>query len=584
MSRLIFLALISVCGFPSCTTVKIQIKPDAVTEEGITAARQLQESTKGAEAPLSILARVGEARLREARRLESRGKSDDAAACYLKTAVEARKLLAAHAESPNPAIERILIDFHNRSLARFSELWADAANRQGHPGALRLTYGEEIFEVTIDEDSDFDASFFDRVIATDSISGKGVVEKKRDGYGATLVGVREKLPGREEEFEFYLDKGLFLPVTLTLESPIPPKDGRESPPVTRVPISLRNPLLQQTVSVGQRQFPLAANYSAPLEVLLDGDNEFLEGLGGFIKAEKRREESGMFLSEPYDPNRIPVILTHGLVSVPIIWRDLIPQMLSDSDLASRYQFIVFTYPSSYYVVESAHLFRTELAKLRAKYDPDGNDPLSNNIVAMGHSMGGVLTHMAVAEVGDTLWNQVGDVPIEDLKLDPATQAKLHDLVFFEADPGIKRVVFMATPHRGARLAEASFANLLSGLARLPTDVLNPTRSILTAQQSHLLKIKIGKRITSVQSLHPNSPISKTLELSPYKPGVIYHSIIGDRGRGDILNSSDGVVEYWSSHQDGAATELIVPTGHKCYAHPNSVAEIRRLLRAHVGLD
>jgi hypothetical protein len=39
---------------------------------------------------------------------------------------------------------------------------------------------------------------------------------------------------------------------------------------------------------------------------------------------------------------------------------------------------------------------------------------------------------------------------------------------------------------------------------------------------------------------------------------VHHSIIGDRGKGDTPNSSDGVVPYWSSHLATAKSEKIVP--------------------------
>ena len=58
----------------------------------------------------------------------------------------------------------------------------------------------------------------------------------------------------------------------------------------------------------------------------------------------------------------------------------------------------------------------------------------------------------------------------------------------------------------------------------------------------------------------------------------YHSIIGDRGRGDSPNSSDGVVPYWSSHLEGARSELIVPDPHGSYALPQTVADLKRILR------
>jgi hypothetical protein len=64
--------------------------------------------------------------------------------------------------------------------------------------------------------------------------------------------------------------------------------------------------------------------------------------------------------------------------------------------------------------------------------------------------------------------------------------------------------------------------------------------------------------------------------------VPYHSIIGDRGKGGNRDrtppiSTDGIVPYWSSHIDGAASELIVPSDHWSNQHPMAIAEVRRIL-------
>jgi hypothetical protein len=61
-----------------------------------------------------------------------------------------------------------------------------------------------------------------------------------------------------------------------------------------------------------------------------------------------------------------------------------------------------------------------------------------------------------------------------------------------------------------------------------------------------------------------------------------HSIIGDRGRGDTPNSSDGVVPYWSSHLAGAQSELIVPGPHGSLALPQTIADLKRILRLHLA--
>jgi hypothetical protein len=64
------------------------------------------------------------------------------------------------------------------------------------------------------------------------------------------------------------------------------------------------------------------------------------------------------------------------------------------------------------------------------------------------------------------------------------------------------------------------------------------------------------------------------------PGVPYDTIIGDRGRGDSPNSSDGVVAYWSSHIDGAESEDIVPSNHSAHQNRRAIAEVLRILKGH----
>ncbi len=85
--------------------------------------------------------------------------------------------------------------------------------------------------------------------------------------------------------------------------------------------------------------------------------------------------------------------------------------------------------------------------------------------------------------------------------------------------------------------------------------------------------------SSVETLSPRHPYFQALEARPLR--VPYHSIIGDRGRGDTPNSSDGVVPYRSSHLAGAQSEVIVPARHSLTQHEMTVAEIRRILHDHL---
>jgi hypothetical protein len=85
---------------------------------------------------------------------------------------------------------------------------------------------------------------------------------------------------------------------------------------------------------------------------------------------------------------------------------------------------------------------------------------------------------------------------------------------------------------------------------------------------------------SVDTLEPNDRFVETVNKLPITPGIAYHSIIGDRGRGDTPNSSDGVVPYWSSHLDGAQSELIVPSNHAAPRNPEAIREVERILKTY----
>jgi hypothetical protein len=63
--------------------------------------------------------------------------------------------------------------------------------------------------------------------------------------------------------------------------------------------------------------------------------------------------------------------------------------------------------------------------------------------------------------------------------------------------------------------------------------------------------------------------------------VKIHSVIGDRGKGDTPDSSDGIVPYWSSHLDKVESELIVPSNHSVQNCPEAAVETKRILKAHL---
>lgn len=583
-SRLLAAAAIPFCAIlalASCSTVKVKTRPEAVGERGIASAEALRAGAEPRFPVVAAFAQAGIDQLQQGRILARKGAETDAAAQYLWAAVDAYELLSS-ADSPEMGTDEFnaLLEVHNAALAGFADIWSNDPRRL-EPAPYTLERDGEKIEIGMSADSTFSGRFFDRVIASAAVEERGVVRKVRAGIGAPLVGIREHRPGRDMEMRFHPRRGLHMPVTLTIDSV-----ARDSGAGQRAAVrfSLRNPLTEQTTRAGSRNLPLAADYSAPLALLIEGRNELGWGLAGFLRAKDRLQTSGIYLLEPYDPDRIPVLLLHGLISVPIIWRDIIPELASEPDLSGRYQFMVFSYPSSITVAESAKLLRDQLAALRAQYDPQGRHPLTNDLVLAGHSMGGVLAHSLVTDFGDNLWHQFSDQPLDELPIDPDTRDRIRERVYFDSDPGVRRVVYFSAPHRGAHMAEKGFAGVAGRIARLPVTVLRSSQTILASLNPDQLKVKTASdgRATSIQSLRPGAPMLVAMDISPYRPGVVYHSIIGDRGRGDTPDSSDGVVEYWSAVQEGAASELIVPTNHGSYKHPDAIAELKRILREHLG--
>jgi hypothetical protein len=62
-----------------------------------------------------------------------------------------------------------------------------------------------------------------------------------------------------------------------------------------------------------------------------------------------------------------------------------------------------------------------------------------------------------------------------------------------------------------------------------------------------------------------------------------HSIIPVKGDGPAEEGNDGVVEYTSAHIDGVESERVVRSPHSCQGHPDTMEEVRRILRLHAGL-
>lgn len=381
------------------------------------------------------------------------------------------------------------------------------------------------------------------------------------GLGGTLVGI-QKTPGfgPNERAPFEPRRGLVAPVTATLDF-----HGHDAT------LALLDPTERHSARIRGRQRPLAADFTAPI-ALHPVVSELWLGLMGLIQVEKYLGSTGLYLLHPYDPERIPVILVHGLLSTPQMWVNVLNEVEADPTLRGRFQFWVFRYPTGNPVSYSALRCREELEKIARRY------PMPRGCIIVGHSMGGLVARMQATDTGHALWdaNLGPRAAALDTKL-PADHLVKQCLIF-PANPQVRRLVFICVPHRGSEMAMGSLGAVAMRLIKLPGALV----TTLTDAVGETLQVVGGKPIVpnSITSLSPKNPTLLAMDRLPIR--APHHSIIGDRGKGDGPRSSDGVVPYWSAHLATAQSELLVPGSHGSYQLPQTIAELTRILHQHLG--
>lgn len=165
-------------------------------------------------------------------------------------------------------------------------------------------------------------------------------------------------------------------------------------------------------------------------------------------------------------------------------------------------------------------------------------------------------------------------------MNPETKKFLERLLIFRHRPEVSRVIFISTPHRGSALASNWVGHIGITLVKLPANLTK------VGDVAIRFEIRAGSSVdkpnrmhfpTSIDTLSPNNRFVLALNTLPIADHVPYYSIIGDRGRGDTPNSSDGVVAYWSSHLEEEQSERIVSSDHGAHQNKDGMEEVHRIL-------
>ena len=340
---------------------------------------------------------------------------------------------------------------------------------------------------------------------------------------------------------------------------------------------------ESTVQVEGVAVPLEQDPTAALALGLEGARVWDSEFGGFLRAGRTVFGDGLIMMHPYRPGRTPVVLVHGTASSPARWAEIINEVQNDPSLESKVQIWLFMYNTSNPILYSADLLRRSLEKVVADFDPDGKDPALRQMVVMGHSQGGLLTRLIVTDSGNRFWANVSNSRFDDVKMSPGTRDLMRRAMFFEPVPFVKRVVFLATPHRGSFRVSTLVMGAVRRLVTLPVTLVRDFTDIAQNNPELATHLKTRRLPTAVDNMFGSSTFVRALSECPIGPGVAMHSIIAVQGRGDPRRLNDGVVAYESAHLDGVESEIVVKSPHSLQTNPETILEVRRILREHVGV-
>jgi hypothetical protein len=203
--------------------------------------------------------------------------------------------------------------------------------------------------------------------------------------------------------------------------------------------------------------------------------------------------------------------------------------------------------------------------------------LCKPMVVIGHSMGGCISRLLITDAGNKLWMALFKKPPGQVPLSAESRKIFTDALIFQHRQEIGRVIFISAPLRGSELASNWLGRIGSSLVRSPVTLLKAGRDAIKITTFRSGELKLKRIPNSLDTLAPTNRFVKAINSIPITPGIPYHTIMGDRGKGDAPHSSDGVVPYWSSHLDGATSEHIVPSGHGTQQNPQAIEEVRRIL-------
>ena len=344
--------------------------------------------------------------------------------------------------------------------------------------------------------------------------------------------------------------------------------------------SLHITLLDPRIQKRLYKHDIATQRNIVIDYIYDDPLNRSLSIKGLLNPLSYQHIQGFYLSRPYDKNRIPIVMIHGIFSSPETFMDMAETIESQPDLYQKYQIWHYYYPTGTPWLATAHDFRKSYRDLVKKLDPQQANPNINKTIIIAHSMGGLISRLSLSDPKNTLKQAyLGDHG--STLLTPDQHRKLDPYFHYKPLTQPQQIIFLGVPHRGSRLAKGIVGWTMDKLIAIPNILIKGTQKVLLPQQKSNLPKHTQRLLTNgenaVNQLQPNNPALKALNQMQLPKRLKVHSIIGDIGLPLIRLNTDGVVSYPSAHITGRP-ETIIPSNHDITDAHKAIKQVLSILR------
>lgn len=389
------------------------------------------------------------------------------------------------------------------------------------------------------------------------------------GLGVALVATTPRCSDRPI-CQLYPIEGVFRPATAWVEA-----DKKGQPRLV-----ITDPATHPDIVIGSRVYPLTIDTSAPSAMLVKRSRLSRLAVWNLLGGKQIGMRQGLYLLQDYDPDKIPIVMIHGLGASPLIWERLTNRILGSADLRSRYQVWQVIYQTNAPMLIARLRVQQSLDKAWSLVDPRGQDRARHDTVLVGHSMGGVIARLLTANSGTVLWDAASTVPPGRVHASAGDLQLLDSVLHFAPYPGVGKAIFLAAPHLGSPLVEHFIGRLALRLVTPRASELDVFRRYVKANPSTvprgLLLEYMHKGLSSISTLSTTQPVSRASQALMPAAGIRYFTVAGSLPGAKV--PGDGVVPLASAILGGAESTTIVNSAHDVYDNDEAIAQVIRILR------